>query len=175
MQVEAVPEWTLGPLEGEIAALLARCFATDFGGRSFFQQRHHLRLLARDGGGALVGHLALQWRAVRLGGRLVTVAGLAEVATTPEAREQGVARALVDRAVGTARDSGAGAVLLFGTATLYAAAGFRPAPNPLIWTDMEGARTGAVLRRASGSLRVLPLGPGTWPEEAELDLLGPRF
>lgn len=83
MQVEAIPKWQFSPAdETEIAGLLARCFPTDFSGRSFFQQRHHLRLVIRAQG-RIVGHMALLFRAIRLGETLVNIAGLAEVATDP--------------------------------------------------------------------------------------------
>ena len=42
MLIQTIPEWHLGPPDNaEIAALLARCFDSDFGGRSYFSQRHH--------------------------------------------------------------------------------------------------------------------------------------
>jgi hypothetical protein len=70
---EVIPEWALTPGdEAEIAGLLARCFDTDFGGRSFFQTRQHLRLVHREG--AILAHMAMQFRAMRLGERLITVA-----------------------------------------------------------------------------------------------------
>lgn len=175
MQVERIPEWRLTPAdEAQIAALLARAFTTDFGGRSFFQQRHHLRLLARDGA-ALLGHIALQWRAVRLGNDLVTVAGLAEVATDPDRRGQGIAGHLLAEAITEARASNAEFLLLFGTAGLYAAAGFRQAGNPLSWIGMEGARLGALHHAPAKHLMVLPLGARAWDDAARLDLLGNLF
>lgn len=175
MRVEAVPEWRLGPREAEVAALLARCFATDFGGRSFFKQRHHLRLLGRDEGGALLGHVALTWRAVGLGGRLLDVAGLAEVATAPERRGEGVARALVGRAVEEARASPASHLLLFGDAGLYGALGFRAAANPVTHVRLRGGFTLGLGRHKRAGLMVLPLGSEEWDEAAPLDLMGPLF
>ncbi len=64
------------------------------------------------------------------------------------------------------------AVILFGEAPLYAAAGFRKAPNPLLWTDMLGARTGKTKREPAEVLMVLPLKGVTWDDSAELDMMG---
>jgi GNAT superfamily N-acetyltransferase len=159
-----------------VAALLAACFDVDFGGRTFFKQRHHLRLLALDPGGMILGHVAVTWRLVRLGGRLVDVAGLAEVATRPDRRGEGVARRLVEGAVAEARASMASFVLLFGTAGLYGALGFQPTANRVRHVAMDGGRTRGV-REAGGDLDLmaLPLRGEAWDGEAPLDLLGPMF
>ncbi len=172
--VETIAEADLdAETEAGISTLLARCF-DDFDGRSFFQTRHHWRHILRDGG-RIAAHLAVQLRAMRLGGRLITVAALAEVATDPDHRGQGHAARLLDAAIARARQTRASHVLLFGDAGLYAAAGFRPAANPLIWADMTDARTGTIQRGPDDCLMVLPLTAKDWDSAAELDLIGPKF
>jgi predicted N-acetyltransferase YhbS len=174
MQVETIPEMRLTRAEdAEIASLMARCFPTDFGGRSFYQQRHHLRLVARDP--HLVGHVALTIRAIRVAGVLTDIAGLAEVATDPDHRGKGVAASLLQAAITEAKASPADFLLLFGTAGLYAAAGFQPVHNPMTWIDLTGARMGAVHSQPAKSLMVLPLGERPWNASAPLDLLGNLF
>ena len=70
MVIEPIAEWQLTePDEAQIAGLMALCFDTDFGGRSFFKTRHHLRLVIREAG-QIVAHIALQFRAMRLRGSL---------------------------------------------------------------------------------------------------------
>jgi predicted N-acetyltransferase YhbS len=175
MPIETVPEWQLTKAdEAEIAALLARCFSTDFGGRSFFQVRQHLRLLRRDEG-RILGHMAIQFRAMRLGERLITVAGLADVATHPDHRGKGIAAGLLQQAIATAKASPAEFFLLFGVAQIYPAAGFRKVRNHMVWTEMHGSWTGPLRREAAESLMVLPLKDSAWDEGAVLDLLGPTF
>jgi predicted N-acetyltransferase YhbS len=175
MIIERIPEWQLQPAdEAQIAALLARCFPTDFGGRSFFQIRQHLRLAHRTEG-RIIGHMALQFRAMRIGSRLITVAGLADVATDPDHRGKGIASGLLQTALAEARTSPAECVLLFGTAALYHAAGFRPVTNPMVWMEARGARTHAIHREPAESLMVLPLRDTDWDATARLDLLGPTF
>lgn len=160
--------------EAQITALLARCFTTDFGGRSFFQTRHHLRLVIRDGG-APVAHLAISFRAVRLGARLLTVAGLAEVATDPAHRGKGHAARLVAAAIDEARCARVPHVLLFGTAAIYGAAGFRPVVNRLTYLDLRGAKSHEMRNLPAQHLQVLDLGTQPWEEDAPLDLLGGLF
>src|SRR5215207_9152240 len=125
MLVERIAEWHLTAAdEAAIAALLDVSFPTEFGGRSFFFQRHHLRLVVRDAG-RIVGHMALTLRAVQLGERLVTVAGLAEVATDPGHRGRGIAGEILQAAIQDSRNGPAEHLLLFGVAKVYEAAGFR--------------------------------------------------
>lgn len=174
MQIETLPEWSLSPAdEAEIAALLARSFETDFGGRSFFTQRHHLRIVARTD--RIIGHMALTLRAVRLGEDLVNIAGLADVATDGAYRGQGVAATLLQKAIAEARNSPAQFLLLFGTARLYAAAGARPIANPLLSVDLAGARSQGLSAESDGTLMMLPLHGAAWHDQRPLDLLGPKF
>ncbi|NBZ87360.1 GNAT family N-acetyltransferase [Stagnihabitans tardus] len=170
---ETIPEWALtADDEAQIAGLLARCFDTDFGGRSFFQTRQHLRIVHRAPG--IVAHMAVQFRAMRLGSRLITVAGLGDVATDPSQRGKGLAGALLTQAIEVARQSPAEFFLLFGDRPLYAGAGFRPMRNMIKWCEMRGAVTGEIMREPAESLMVLEL-KGSWDETAELDLLGNLF
>lgn len=175
MTPEIIPEHLLTNADdAAIAGLLARCFTTDFGGRSFFQTRHSWRHVLRQKG--IIAHLAVQLRAVRLGGDLVTIAGIADVATHPGHRGKGHAATLLHAAIATARTSPARHVLLFGTAQLYPAAGFRPITNPLTYLDLTNARTNALYRdRPEDHLQVLDLTDQAWDETKPLDLLGGLF
>lgn len=175
MLAEVIPEWALtAPDESQIADLLARCFATDFGGRSFFQQRHHLRIVTRQHG-RIIGHMGLMLRAVRLGGVLTDVIGLADVATDPDHRGKGIATDLLQASIAAAKRSPAVHLLLFGTAALYAGAGFRKAANTITYLDLTGARTRNVHREPARELMVLPLRDQPWDDTAALDLLGTLF
>lgn len=172
--VELIPEMGLSAAdEAAIADLLARCFTTDFGGRSFFSQHHHLRLVIRDGG-AIISHMALVLRSVDLNGQRVTVAGLAEVATDPAHRGKGHAATLLRSAMDAAAASPAVYLLLFGTARLYAAAGFRTVCNPMAQVVTKGTRVGRVVSDGDDNLMVLPLRDRDWPAGL-LDLRGPVF
>jgi predicted N-acetyltransferase YhbS len=159
--------------EARIAALLRACFPTDYGGRSFFMQRPHMRLVWRED--QILSHVALFYRAVRLGDDLIDVMGLGDVATAPQARGRGLATALLSDAIDIARASGAHYMMLFGARGLYERAGFLPAANPYTQVGMTGARTGVVTRAHSPFFRVLPLGQAAWPATAEVDFMGPLF
>jgi len=159
--------------DAEIATLLGACFPTDYGGRSFYHQRPHLRLVWRDG--RVLSHLSLYYRAIRLGPDLVDIVGLGDVATVPEARGGGMATAMMAHAIQTAQDSAACFMILFGARGLYERAGFASAANPFVHVAMAGARTDHVAAANSPFLMVRRLRDTLWPEHAEVDFLGPLF
>jgi predicted N-acetyltransferase YhbS len=173
--IEVIADWELTAAdEAQIARLLRVCFSTDFGGRSYFQQRPHFRLVWREGG-QIIGHMAVMMRAIRLGGALVAVAGLADVATDPDHRGKGIAADLLQATIAQVRRTQAEYFLLFGTATLYGAHGFAIAPNIITYTDLRGAMTAAIKVEKAQELRVLPLRQRDWPVDAPVDLLGHLF
>lgn len=168
--IERLAEWDISALdEAAIAALLARCFTTDFGGRSYFTHHHHLRLIVRGDG--IIGHIALVLRSVQLGASRITVAGLAEVATDPAHRGQGIAAGLLQAAIEAAKESPAEYLLLFGVAKVYSAAGFHTVANHLTHVAVDGSR---VVIKGDDNLMVLPLRDTPWPE-GPVDLRGPVF
>ncbi len=174
MQIERIEELRLTPLdEVQIAQLMERSFPTDFTGRSYFRQRHHLRLVIRAP--YVIGHMALIFRDIRIGDTLTPIIGLAEVATDPAHRGQGIAAALLQAAIAEAQASLAAHLLLFGDAKLYAAAGFRAVQNRMRHTVIHKARTVRTQTAQSDSLMVLPLGDAIWPVGADLDMLGHLF
>ena len=173
--VERIAEWALSAEDDrQIAALLAASFDTDFGGRSYFKQRHHLRIVEREGG-RIIGHMAVAYCSIRLGDRLVEICGLADVATAPEARGRGVASALLGEALAFARETPAAFFVLFGDRPLYAGHGFVRQPNRMRFVAIHDGRLIDVREDTDDGLMVLPLGELTWDVKAEVDLLGPMF
>jgi len=163
--------------EQKIATLLLSAFDDSFGGRSYHQQRHHLRLVLRDPD--IIGHMALTYRAIRMGEDLVDIVGLAEVATDPERRGEGIATRLLAVAMEEARASAADFFMLFGNRPIYAGHGFRVVPNTFTYVEHFGARTGNVVQTDGSDsvfdMMILPLGDLAWDETAHIDLLGTKF
>lgn len=174
MQIDRIDETRLGQSDdAEIAALLTRAFGPGFGGLSFYQQRHYVRLVVRQPD--IIGHIALTYRAIRVGDDLINIMGLAEVATDPDHRGKGIASALLSAAIVEAKQSPAQFLLLFGDAPLYSAAGFRPTSHRMRYTVMYGARTRRTNTLQSNGLMVLPLRDQPWADGADIDMAGHLF
>lgn len=176
MPVEQLDEMRLTPTDdAAIAALLGRAFGTaDFKGRSYFQNRHHLRLVWREKG-QIIGHVALSLRAIRMGDRLIQAAGVAEVATDPDHRGRGIASTLMEAAIAAAKGSLADVLILFGDEPLYARLGFQSKPNRTLTVSMHDVQTGVQENRQDDGLMVMPLRDIEWDDTALIDLVGFAF
>lgn len=175
MKIERIEEMRIAAAdEVALAALMEAAFDPDYAGRSYYQQRHHVRLIVRNGA-AIIGHMAIGLRAIRMGQRLVQAAGLAEVATHPDHRGQGIATALMHAAIAEAKASPADFFLLFGDQPLYTAVGFRTVPNKTISISFHDIRTGPQEIRQHDKLMMMPLRDKAWDEDAVVDLVGHAF
>ena len=172
---ERIDEFDLTPeRDAELAALIAEAMPPDYGGRSYYQNRHHRRYVAR-GGGRAVAHLAVALRAVRLGDGVHTVGGVAEVCTLPSHRRRGLATRLLALAAGDARAAGLPFLILFGTEPIYEAAGYERKPNDVRRVKMTNIETGITREGPIGALKVHTIGTVAWDDEALLDLCGWPF
>lgn len=175
MRIERIEEMRLTAAdEGQIGRLLDAAFDSDFQGRAFYQNRHHVRFVARDGE-QIIGHMALSLRAIHMGDQPVHVAGLAEVATAPSHRGQGIASAMMQAVIAEAKASIADFLVLFGDQPLYAGVGFEVQPNPLKVVTMLAARTGQIETRQDGKFMVMALRDVVWDDTADVDLAGFPF
>ena len=176
MAIEHIDEMHLSPEDDTaIGTLLDQAFGmAEFDGRSYFQNRHHLRLLWREDE-QIIGHVALSLRAIRMGETLIQAAGVAEVATHPDHRGKGIASALMESAIAAAKGSLADVMILFGDEPLYARLGFQPKPNRTLTVSMHDVRTGVQENRKDDGLMVLPLSDLDWDDTALIDLVGFAF
>lgn len=177
MQIDAIHEIDLtAEQDGEIAALLTRAFGEDagYGTKSFYNQRHHLRLLARLDG-VLIGHYALAFRWVRMGEKRVQIVGIGEVATDPDHRGKGVATALMRASMARAGATLADFLVLFGVRAIYEGMGFVAKENTVRHMGIENDHSTEILEERDTKLKVLQLKDTVWDDTAVLDLLGPSF
>ena len=177
MRIDAIAELDLTQADdARIGALLDRAFGADAGyrGRSYHKQRHHLRLMAYDGG-TLLGHLALLFRVIAMGDRAVPIIGIAEVATDPAHRGKGIATALLQAAIARSRATTAEFILLFGDRPIYAGMGFLPRTCTIRYLGMESGASTQIHTRVEPATRVLPLRETAWDDAALIDLAGPIF
>lgn len=178
MQIERISELQLTRGDDDrIAALVDIAFRgrdAGFGGRSYNKQRHHLRIIAREDG-QIIGHIALLFRAIRMGDQIVQIIGLAEVATHPTHEGKGVATALLKETIRQSKQSLADFIILFGTHPIYAKHGFQKYANPLHYVVMDDCWTHKMITRVDDAFQVLALGEVDWDATAPVDLLGHLF
>ena len=175
MQIERIEEMRIsGADEAAIGRMLDAAFDADYDGRSYYQQRHHVRFIVRNGI-EIVGHMALCLRAIRMGDALVQTAGLAEVATHPDHRGKGIASALMQAVISESKASPADFLVLFGDEALYAGVGCVSVPNKTISTSYHTVRTGPLEQRQGDKLMVMQLRDRLWDNSAIVDLVGHAF
>jgi predicted N-acetyltransferase YhbS len=179
MKIEVRNELSLTAQDdAEIGALLDQAFGAigedGFQGRSYYKQRHHVRVLGRDAG-LLVGHIAMCFRVIRVGDELIPIVGLAEVATAPDQGRKGIASALLRKTIAVARDTQAAFIVLFGSHPIYTKNGFIAAPTQLTYMGIENARSMPLVTRVDPDLKLLPLTARAWDDQADVDLLGHIF
>lgn len=177
MRIETIPEHALtAGTDTAIGALLEAAFGARAGyrGRSFHKMRHHVRVVGWQEG-QVIGHAAVQLRAIRAGSAPLTIAAIGEVAVHPNHQGNGIGTALIQQAIETARGTVATFALLFGYPGLYAPLGFRNQPNRLTYVAWANHTPRDVVTGTIESLMVLPLGLTQWDETAEIDLCGPLF
>ena len=171
-----VGEFDLDPdTQGQIASLLPAAFNETFSGGHYFLHPHHLRLLARDAAGQIIGHLAVQLRSVRIGSEIWPFAGVADVAVAPSAQGQGVGQRLIDEAIAEMRRRDVPLMLLFGASGIYRRAGFADARNLVTYADVDRAGSHGIIRAARHDLMAQWLDGRAWDHRPALDLLGPKF
>lgn len=179
MQIDILHETALTPDDdAAIGRLLDVAFAqvgeTGFNGRSYYKQRHHIRVIARADD-AVIGHVALTFRVVTLGEGAVPIIGLAEVATHPDHGGKGIASALLAETIKVAKATQAEFILLFGDHPIYTRRGFLPAQNELRYVGIDEGHLNTVITRIDKDLKVMPLRDRAWDGMAKLDLLGHLF
>lgn len=179
MQIDAVHELELSAADdAAIGALLDAAYAdlgeNGFQGRSYFSQRHHLRIVAREDD-RIIGHVALLFRVIRLGDTVTPVIGLAEVATDPAREGRGVASLLLNEAISRSRDSIAAFIVLFGDHPIYRKSGFLSRTNLLRHVVIEAGQTREIRTGVDDALMILPLTDADWPDDVTVDLMGPMF
>lgn len=177
MRIEPIHEIDLTPeQDAEIAALLTRAFGEHdgYGNMSFYNQRHHLRLLARLDG-KLVVHFALCFRALRMGEDRVQIIGVGDVATDPDHRGKGVASALMRATMERARATLADFLVLFGVRPIYEGFGFVPKENTVRHMEIDNDHSTEIFQARAPALKVYQLKGTVWDDAALIDLLGPTF
>ncbi|MDE0697760.1 MAG: GNAT family N-acetyltransferase [Boseongicola sp.] len=160
--------------DAAIASLLDACFGGVHGGRTFFKQVPHRRLLAWSQGG-LVGHVGMDLRAMRIGESTIHVLGIVDLCVAPTARRQGIGAALLQAAEERAEGQSF-ALSMADDPRLYLRAGYsRIHAVDVTFLAIDELRCHSVVRRDLSEIFMAKrLAGGAWPD-GPIDLLGHLF
>lgn len=177
VEIVLTPEYALSDeVSAQLRSLLDTCFPDTFAGRTYFKQLPHARLLAMEGE-SVIGQVGIDGRVINVGGTVVSILGLIDLAVLPAKRGQGVGTQLLAEAERIARAGGQEfLVLMADRHDLYRKAGYRRIqPARTKWLAIEDRRSVMVIDRdLSDCFMAKPLTDRTWPEGL-IDMLGYLF
>ncbi len=163
-------------VRSQLRVLLNTCFQDIFEGRSYFKQLPHVRLLAMDGE-SVVGQVGIDVRVVNVGGTIVSILGLIDLAVHPESRGNGIGTQLLSEAerIGRACEREF-LVLMADRHDLYLKQGYcRVQPALTKWLAIENRQSVELMDKdLSDCFMVKPLAGRKWPA-GMIDMLGYLF
>jgi GNAT superfamily N-acetyltransferase len=103
IEIVAMPEYAISAeVCSQLQILLGQCFPDTFGGRTYFKQLPHFRLVAMDKG-LVVAQIGIDGRVVTVGGTIVSIFGLIDLAVHPTRRGKRIGTQLLAEAERIAR------------------------------------------------------------------------
>lgn len=155
-------ELTIETIE-KIQILLVTCFGKDYpNNRIFYKQIPHFRFLYFDENNELIGHIALDYRAMNLNGKLLFVMGISDVCVAKTHRNKKIGTKLIQAVEKFSEDKRVDFLLLATELPKwYKKLGFEVIDNECIWlkindTDLtslglgKGKVNGLMIKRVSG-------------------------
>jgi GNAT superfamily N-acetyltransferase len=177
IEIVAMPEYAISAeVCSQLQILLDQCFPDIFERRTYFKQLPHVRLVAMDEG-SVVGQVGIDGRIVNVGGTIVSIFGIIDLAVRPEMRGKRIGTQLLAEAERIAR---AGEreflVAMADRHDLYLKEGYvRVQPALTKWLAVEDRQSVELMTRdLSGCFMVKPLAEKSWPA-GTIDMLGYLF
>ncbi len=162
--------------ELQIISLLDKCFPNTFEGRSYYKQVPHTRLLLwrRD---ALIGHVGLDHRVIRVGNSVVRVVGIIDLCIDPEDQHQRRGSELLQHAERLAGLGQSNYTILFADRDeIYLRNGYISVdPAMITWLAIDELASHSMQRRDfSGTFMIKEITKNPFPN-GDIDLLGYLF
>ena len=175
MEIEQVAEYELGEkAREEVRCLLEKAFSSYPQKDAYWQQLPTFRLLARREK-ELLGHLAVEYRRVRVGTEHFRIFGIADLCVHPDFSGSGVGGRLITQLQELAPGYQARFLLTFASRPdFYLKNGFEEVQTHCRWLMIHQGVTMGVMQRKLSGVMVKALDATPWPAGA-LDLLGPIF
>ena len=178
MNIEFVPEIEIDKsTSSAISELLAQCFpdfSGEYGGRAYFKQLPHYRLLAYEDQ-RLIGHLSIDLRVMNLNGQAVTVFGAIDFCVSPNRQGSGIGSELLREFETVARDSNRVDFLFLvaDNPAIYESMGYQATTVRTKWLKIDQHKNYGVGDEliADAFMMYKAISDTQW-KDGELDLLG---
>lgn len=160
-------------VQEQIALLLKKCFPdTTYNGRHYFKQLPHFRFLAYEDD-MLVGHVAIDYRMMRLNDTPIKVVGVIELCVLEERRNHYIGGFLLEEVEKLAKNADADFIFLFSkVGTIYKKHGFKYVENIISWLKInEYTNLGMGEEFCQNEMMVKEIADKKW-ETGNLDFLG---
>ena len=157
----------------QISLLLQKCFPeTNYHGLHYFKQLPQYRFLAYEDD-MLVGHLAIDYRMMRLNDQPIKVFGVIELCVLEEKRNRSIGSFLLEEAEKLAKNANADFVLLFSkVGSIYKKHDFKYVDNMIAWLKIhEHTNLGIGDEFTQNEMMIKEISDKKW-ETGNLDFLG---
>ncbi len=175
VKIEYIHESSLGAFQKQaILQLLNASFGDGLSEVFGLRPLPDARILIRSEG-HLIGHLAVEFRRVRVGSQIVSVCGASEICVHPDAQRKGIGRVLIRQLEDIAKEKAFQFILAFSdNPAFYKACEFESRRIRCRWLMIQQGVSMGVLSRTLSGVMVKAIENADWPE-GELDLLGHIF
>jgi len=156
-----------------LGPLLDEAFPGLFNGRTYVKQQPHFRIIMDDAG-SVVGHVALDYRVIRIGAEIVRICFVIDLCVQKDRRGQGIGSNLLAEAELQARQAEVDfMVLMADLHAFYGHRGFHRIQGVSTkWLAIENCASHSLIEEdLSDQLMAKPLTKRGWPE-ASIDMLG---
>lgn len=125
-------------IQHQIALLLQKCFPkTNYHGLHYYKQLPHYRFLAYEDE-MLIGHLAIDYRTMRLNDLAISVFGIIELCVLEERRNHYIGSFLLEEAEKLARNAHADFIFLFSeNGNIYKKHDYKYVDNICTWLKID--------------------------------------
>ena len=176
VELQPVAEDQLTPEQrSSVRQLLAASFPGFFADRIYYKQVPHFRVLAAQAG-ALLGQVAVEHRAVRVGDAPVRIFGVVDLCVAESARHRGVGAQLVEAVHERAIGAGIEHIVLFADdPRLYERLGYRRVDVDVTYLAIDEHRSLDLRTRSLADCMMVASPTGAaWPA-GDIDMLGHVF
>jgi len=159
----------------QIRTLLERSFSEYPEGRSYYQQVPTFRYLVSDKK-RLIGHMAVDYRAINLAEKVCTIFGIGDFCVDPDFQSKNIASHLMEMVELEAKKNGIDfLVLIAQDHGFYKKKGFKLQENTCRWLIITNQKTlGVGHRNISESLMIKEMGKKKW-QPGLVDFMGTIF